>query len=301
MPAARAEVACLMYHEVTDNPTTSGFQRTSALQYAHSPVAFRAHLERIAARALRPVLIADLDLTRPGRHLLLTFDDGGRSARYAAGLLEDRGWRGHFFVVTSKIGDRTFLSAQDIRALHGAGHLIGSHSHTHPDIFRNQSRARMLDEWHTSAAILEDLLGEPCLAASVPGGDLSSDVLATASEARFRYLFTSEPWFTPKQLHDCWIIGRVILKTGTLPRDIEAFAQLRGWRQAQLVRGLKAVVKRGLGPLYRIYVERTTSPTPATAIRASAGRSAPVIVPPNADAPGHEAAEGVVRGGTPRR
>lgn len=303
MPAARADVACLMYHEVTDDPSTSGFQRTSALPYVHSAVAFRAHLERIAARALRPSLVTDLDLTRPGRHLLLTFDDGGRSAMYAAELLERRGWRGHFFVVTAKIGDPTFLAEQDIRDLRAAGHLVGSHSHTHPDIFRQQSRARMLDEWHTSAAILEDLLGEACIAASVPGGDISSDVLATASEARFRYLFTSEPWFTPKRLNHCWIIGRVILKSGTLPRDIEAFAQFRGWRQAQLVRGLKAVVRRGLGPLYRVYVERTTTPTLRPPFRAVPAEGGPMIAParPDADAPGRGAAEGVVPGGrTPR-
>lgn len=260
MYAARAEIACLMYHEVTDDPASTGFQRASARQYAHSCDAFRDHLQRIAARSLKPRLVVDLDFDRPDRHLLLTFDDGGKSALFVADELARRGWLGHFFVVTSRIGERTFLDPFEIRWLRSCGHQIGSHSHTHPDIFRDQPRDRMLREWRDSAAILEDVLGERVTAASVPGGDLSTYVLETASEAGFRYLFTSEPWFTPQRLGDCWIIGRVCLKAGMAPQTIEALAQFRGWRRAQLMRGLKAVVRRGLGPLYRLYVAHVTAP-----------------------------------------
>ena len=270
---ARSEIACLMYHEVTDDPATSGFQRPSARQYTHTRAAFRDHLERIATRALTPRLVVELDFDRSGRHLLLTFDDGGKSALGVAEELARRGWLAHFFIVTSRIGERTFVDPVEIRWLRSCGHVIGSHSHTHPDIFRDQPRGRMLGEWRDSAAILEDILGEPCLAASVPGGDLSSFVLDTASEAGFRYLFTSEPWFTPQRLGDCWIIGRVCLKAGMAPHAIEELATFRGWRRAQLMRGLKAVVRRGLGPVYRMYVAHVTSPAVPGATPGSNGAS----------------------------
>jgi peptidoglycan/xylan/chitin deacetylase (PgdA/CDA1 family) len=285
MHDARAEIACLMYHEVTDDPSTSGFQRPSARQYAHSRSAFRDHLARIAARSLTPRLVVELDFDRLGRHLLLTFDDGGKSALGVAEELGRRGWLAHFFVVTSRIGERTFLDPVEIRWLRSCGHVIGSHSHTHPDIFRDQPRSRMLAEWRDSAAILEDIIGEPCLAASVPGGDLSSFVLDTASEAGFRYLFTSEPWFTPQRLGDCWIIGRACLKAGMAPQAIEDLAQFRGWRRAQLMRGLKSVVRRGLGPLYRMYVAHITTPMPPVG---ELGRPAPPPAPMGA-APGPNA------------
>lgn len=287
---ARAEIACLMYHEVTDDPSSSGFQRPSARQYAHSRSAFRDHLARIAARSLTPRLVYELDFDRLGRHLLLTFDDGGKSALDVAEELSRRGWLGHFFVVTSRIGERTFLDAYEIRWLRSCGHVIGSHSHTHPDIFRDQPRERMLAEWRDSAAILEDILGEPCLAASVPGGDLSSYVLDTASEAGFRYLFTSEPWFTPERLADCWIIGRVCLKAGMAPSAIEELAQFRGWRRAQLLRGLKAVVRRGLGPLYRMYVTHITTPAaPAGAAASPAANGSPTRPATSVSAAGPDA------------
>jgi len=37
-----------------------------------------------------------MDFERPGRHVLLTFDDGGKSALYASDQLSRRGWKGHF-------------------------------------------------------------------------------------------------------------------------------------------------------------------------------------------------------------
>ena len=255
-------IACLMYHEVTDDPTTSGFQRPAARRYAQTPLEFGRHLDRIARGGLAPKRVDRVDLARPGRHLLLTFDDGGKSMLYVADQLSERGWQGHFFIVTERIGHRTFLSAADIRRLRRDGHLIGSHSHTHPDIFRDGTRRLMLDEWRVSSGILEDLLGEPCLAAAVPGGDLSPEVMQTAREAGYHYLFTSEPWVTPWLVGDCWVIGRVCLKFGTTPDTVASLIQFRGWGRVRLVRALKGVARYSLAPLYRMYVAHTTRPEP---------------------------------------
>ena len=228
--SAHPRVASLMYHEVTDDPTTSGFQRPGALAYKHTVAAFEAHLAQIAAAAVRPSLVTDLDLTQAGRHVLLTFDDGGRSARIAGELLAQRGWNGHFFIVTSLIGQRTFLDAAGIRALHDAGHLIGSHSHTHPNIFRDQDSSQMLEEWRTSADLLAQITGAPCLSASVPGGDISARVLESVDAAGLRYLFTSEPWLVPSRAGACAILGRYSVKLSTSPARVGTLVRFRGWR-----------------------------------------------------------------------
>lgn len=254
-----AELATLMYHEVTDDPRDSGFQRRSAMPYKHSRAAFAAHLDAIAAGPLSPELITDFDLSKRGRHVLLTFDDGGSSAAYIADALAERNWRGHFFVVTGLIGKRGFLSASDIRHLQRTGHLVGSHSHTHPDIFREQSAAQMLEEWRVSRTVLEDLLGAPCRAASVPGGDISSLVLRTAAETGFEFLFTSEPWVSPRRVSDCWVVGRYSAKMDTPPDHVRSLAQFHGWTQALMVRRLKVAVRRSAPSLYRRYVDRVTT------------------------------------------
>jgi peptidoglycan/xylan/chitin deacetylase (PgdA/CDA1 family) len=256
-----ATVATFMFHEVTDDPKSTGFQRPGAMAYKHSPQAFARYLDQIATAPERPELVTAVDLTRPGRHIFLTFDDGGKSALVAAEALERRGWRGHFFIVTSLVGNRTFLATEEIRALHRRGHLIGSHSHTHPSIFRDQSPGRMVEEWRASCDLLAQLLGEPCLSASVPGGDISRQVLESARTAGLRYLFTSEPWLTPRRLGDCWILGRYSVKVATSAARVGELARFRGWTSALLRRRLKVLATGALPPLYRLYIRaRTQAP-----------------------------------------
>lgn len=259
MPAL-PQIASLMYHEVTDDPAASGFQRPGAFAYKHTIAAFASHMARIADTPVRPSLVTDIDLTQPGEYLLLTFDDGGKSALTAADMLSQRGWKGHFFIVTSLIGNRTFLDAAGIRALREAGHVIGSHSHTHPSIFRDQEPARMVEEWRVSSDILSQLTGQPCVTASVPGGDISVRVLDSADTAGLRYLFTSEPWLVPRRVGGCAILGRYSVKVSTSPAQVGALAQFHGWGRALARRRLKVWATRVLPPLYRLYIRfRTTS------------------------------------------
>jgi peptidoglycan/xylan/chitin deacetylase (PgdA/CDA1 family) len=253
-------LAGLMYHEVTDDPTESGFQRPGAFAYKHATHVFADHLARIAGAGARPELVFDVDFTRKGHHVLLTFDDGGRSALTAAELLGHYGWKGHFFIVTSLIGSRTFLDPAGIRALRAAGHVIGSHSHTHPNIFRAQSPARMVEEWRTSSDILAQLLGEPCLTASVPGGDISAQALESANSAGLRYLFTSEPWLAPRRVGDCWVLGRYSVKTTTPAARVAELSQFRTWTRALLRRRIKVIATGAVPPLYRLYVRLRTRP-----------------------------------------
>jgi peptidoglycan/xylan/chitin deacetylase (PgdA/CDA1 family) len=246
------------YHDVTDDPTQSGFQRDGARPYKLGGRLFRDHLDCIGQAQRQPALITEIDLTKPGRHVLLTFDDGGKSALGAAAELSRRGWKGHFFITTSLIGRRTFLDAAEIRQLRAEGHLVGSHSHTHPDIYRELDREQMLVEWRQSADILAQILGEPCLAAAVPGGEISGAVLRSAGSAGLRYLFTSEPWLAPRVVGGCWILGRYCPKVTTTAEEIGALARFEGWTNKLLVRRLKGLASRSLPSLYRLYVRRSS-------------------------------------------
>jgi len=251
-------VASFGYHEVTDEPASAGFQRPGALPYKHSRDAFARDLAAIAAGPCPPERVTDVDLTRPGRHVLLTFDDGGKSAVAIGNALAARGWKGHFFIVTGLIGSRTFLTAAEIRDLHAGGHVVGSHSDTHPDIFREQPWDRMIEEWRVSRDKLAQLLGVPCRTASVPGGDSSPLVLRSAAAAGLGYLFTSEPVLRPESVGDCWMLGRFMPKAWTPAVRIGDLAAFRGWRSALLVRQLKGLARSAFPRLYRRYVRHTT-------------------------------------------
>ena len=252
------QVAGFDYHDVTDDPANSGFSNQAALSYKLTRQAFAAHLDAIAAGPVAPSRVTDIDFTRPARYLVLTFDDGGKSALYAGEALCRRGWRGHFFVVSSLLGKAHFLTAADLRHLASCGHVVGSHSHTHPHIFRDLTPERMLAEWRVSGDAVSQILGAPCPVAAVPGGDVSPTVLRSAAFAGFRYLFTSEPWLGPRLVGGCWVLGRFCPKADTAAARIRALAQFRGWTSALLVRRLKGLARSGMPPVYRRYVQLTT-------------------------------------------
>ena len=249
-------MASLGYHEVTDTPRSTGFQRPGAAPFTLTPATFADHLARVTTGPCCPALVTGLDLDRPGRHLLLTFDDGGKSALLVADELSRRGWRGHFFIVTGRVGNRTFLDWSEVRYLRQCGHVVGSHSHTHPDIFRELSPARMREEWRISGSLLAERLGEPCVAASVPGGEISPAVLQSVAEVGMKFLFTVEPDLRPHRVGGCWVLGRCLIKNKMPPSRVGELVQFRGWTRALVIRRLKAIARLSLPLLYRHLVAR---------------------------------------------
>src|SRR5207302_9534448 len=103
----------------------------------------------------------------------LTFVGAGASALRIAGALERRGLRGHFFIVTGRIGTAGFLDAGGVRELAMRGHAVGSHSHTHPAYIERLAPAALAREWRASRELLKELPRAPPLVAAVPGGRLS--------------------------------------------------------------------------------------------------------------------------------
>ncbi len=243
------------FHDVCDDVRESGFQRQYAASYKHSRRVFEQRLDQIAASPFTVKAVSELDFTQPGKHILLTFDDGGRSAVYISDKLSSRGWKGHFFIVTSLIGSRAFLSEREIRYIHSCGHIIGSHSHTHPDIFKALRKDEMIREWRISCDRLSTILGKPCEIASVPGGDISDGVLEVAHESGLRYLFTSEPVLIAERRGECWILGRACLKADTPAGRVHQLAQLKGWRREMVIRRMKVFTRTLFPPLYRRYVQ----------------------------------------------
>ena len=232
----------LMYHEVTDDPSTTGFQRASARPYKHPVREFQVNLDQITRNGVRPERI---DAVGEGdRHLLLTFDDGGRSALEAADILEYRGSSGHFFVVTGLLDTALFLSRAGVRDLHARGHLVGSHSHTHPDVFRRLSPAQMDVEWRRSRAILEDVIGASVVAASIPGGHGDRATERTAAAAGYTFLFTSQPRLIPWRTDGMLCVGRVCPKAGTAPERVGALARGQGFTRERMLWRAKSAVRR---------------------------------------------------------
>ena len=210
-------IASLLFHDVyVGDVDESGFSSDAANRYKLSLRDFDAQLAALAGvRADAPILATDLTGSRRAFPFLITFDDGGVSYyTIAAERLEALGWRGHCFVSTDFIGRRGFLNPSQIRELDARGHLIGSHSASHPTRFSACSREHMRQEWSRSRQVLEDLLGHAVTTASVPGGYYSKTVAQSAGEAGLRVLFTSEPTTGMQNDSGCAVVGRYTIRRG---------------------------------------------------------------------------------------
>src|SRR3989442_9745468 len=158
------QALAIMYHDVVENGdfASSGFPGEGAHVYKLRREDFELHLESIRAATgqdrVSPIT-RRRELAGPAA-VFLTFDDGGVSFfSPIAEMLERFGWRGHFFITTDRIGDRGFLNETQLRELHRRGHVIGSHSCSHPTRMAALTPAELDREWRQSGARPAGILG----------------------------------------------------------------------------------------------------------------------------------------------
>jgi hypothetical protein len=219
----------LTYHDVVEAGRfgDSGFDGAEADRYKLDRDVFEQHLDAIQdAAPSPPTTIARLleSSESAGTYsVLLSFDDGGASASsIVAGMLERRGWRGHFFISTDYIGRSAFLSAAAIRDLDARGHLIGAHSASHPERISQLAPDHIAQEWMRSTGVLGEILGRPIEIGSVPGGFYSREVARQACRAGIRVLFNSEPVIRFRQVEECRVAGRFSILRGNSGFDAAA-------------------------------------------------------------------------------
>lgn len=208
----------LLFHDVyVREPGESGFSSPQADRYKLSLADFERQLSGLAGLETPASLVTHLEQRRGDRRLsmAITVDDGGLSYyTVIADRLEQLGWRGHCFVPTTFIGTRGFMDASQLRELDARGHLIGTHSATHPARFSALTGDQMRAEWSESRDVLQNLLGHEVHVGSVPGGDFSNVVAGTAADAGLRFLMNSEPVTYARMVNRCMVAGRFTIRRG---------------------------------------------------------------------------------------
>jgi peptidoglycan/xylan/chitin deacetylase (PgdA/CDA1 family) len=257
----------LLFHDVVPEGrwSESGFVGADADLYKLDCTEFRYHLE-VIRRNLKgqfttaPELLAG---NAPVYPFLLTFDDGGVSAvTYIADMLEEHDWRGHFLITAGRIATSGFVDNAQIRDLHRRGHIVGSHSYSHPLLMAHCSQNQLREEWHRSGAVLSDILGAPITVASVPGGQYSRPIAVAAAHAGVKLLFNSEPTTDSHQVDGCTVLGRFCVKRSHTPewsgRIVAGDLALR--LQEMMFWNTKKVAKKLLGGIWldgrRKFLER---------------------------------------------
>ncbi len=171
------EVPVLMYHHV--EPGTED----SSLNVA--PLTFARQMEFLKVHGYRVVGLEELakalktDGKIPFNTVVITFDDGYLdNFKYAFPVLKKMDFPATIFMVTRELGEKGFLSDEDLRILDESGLSIGSHTVNHaflPDIRHEEELLFELDE---SKKKLESVLGHPVTLFSYPAGGVTAEAEA---------------------------------------------------------------------------------------------------------------------------
>ncbi|MCU0609174.1 MAG: polysaccharide deacetylase family protein [Chitinispirillaceae bacterium] len=162
---------------------------------AVKPQHFRSMLKLLQQHGYSATTVSDAHAGQTtDRSVLITFDDGCKSfLTQALPVLEELGFKATLFPVAGSIGQWStwdvmpgfkHLTKDDIRAISGLGHEIGSHGMTHSDLTMLGS-ADLAAELRESKKILEDITGRAVTALSFPFGSWNQRVWESAQEAGY--------------------------------------------------------------------------------------------------------------------
>jgi peptidoglycan/xylan/chitin deacetylase (PgdA/CDA1 family) len=196
---ASVRVPVLMYHRVAPAETaTNAVSRDLTV----TPRAFRQEMGWLAAHGYHPVSQAALframfeGAPLPRRPLVITFDDGYVDAVDAVlPVMGPRRWPATFFIITSRIGERAFLTWPQLRRLDAAGMDIGSHTADHVELPGLDAAGRAA-QLRTSRRTLERGLGHPVPWFCYPAGRHDEASVRSVEDAGYLLAYTTEPGST---------------------------------------------------------------------------------------------------------
>ena len=127
-----------MYHHIGELPPNAD---TIRLDLTISAENFGAQMAPLFQKGYETISIEDLvaafEGTRqlPPKPIILTFDDGYKdNFEYAYPILRKYSLKGTFFIITSLVGTKGYLTWDDIVEMAKSGMYIGAHGSTHADL-----------------------------------------------------------------------------------------------------------------------------------------------------------------------
>lgn len=255
-------VVSLMYHDISRQGAKSSKFTSNDLEtkYIISFEKFEHQIEKLSSLTRHKYLVNDplkFKENEKDNPVLITFDDGKSGIVDAAAVLESYGFRGYFFVIASKVGKNGYVSKEEILSLWQRGHIIGTHSLTHPKKISELEYKDILHEWKESSRILSSIIGDHVKAAAVPGGFCSKDVIRAAEECGIIMLFNSEPVTSVNHYGNISILGRYNIYSSDKDSIITKLTRPEGFERQKrfLAWNIKKLIKKALGK-YFISVKR---------------------------------------------
>lgn len=241
-------IPVLMYHALEDAAHPAGAKDQGEQLYVLPVSQFREQMEYLHKEGYTAFLLNDLQQMEewPEKAVVLTFDDGHESNyTLALPILQEFGYKAHFFITTGWIGTPHFMTEQQIQGLHHAGMGIGSHGVTHrflSDLSEDDIKTEMVD----SKMALETCTGTTVSSLSYPGGRMNQLTQCVAQTSGYEHVCTSVPQVNQKIINKSNIYRLVVNADMTLD-SFAALVQGRGLGMVRFRHALLATTKVILG------------------------------------------------------
>lgn len=223
-------VPILLYHSV-GHPLADAYRH-----WCIEPPLFADHLAALAAAGYDCLTVSGLldaiDAgTTPPKPLLVTFDDGRADfADHAMPALDQHGIPATMYVVSSRVGgtsswldipgesEQPMMDWPDLHDVAAAGHELGAHSLTHPEL-DVLARDAIVDEIHGSRRELADGIGRDIRSFAYPHGYHSAAVLSATRSAGFdSACAVNDRWSWIGE--DRFSLSRLVVGGGTTAEDL---------------------------------------------------------------------------------
>jgi peptidoglycan/xylan/chitin deacetylase (PgdA/CDA1 family) len=187
---------------------------------------FRRQLQHVKESGIPVLTVAEwCSEPKPKCAVVFTFDDGSVSNyTFACPILQEFGFKATFFITVGSIGQSGTMNWTQIRALHGVGMEVGSHTLTHrPPTLLDDATLRY--ELSESRRILENGIGAAITSISSPTGFFNPRMRTLAQELGYQALcFGRVGLATAKG--DPYFLKRIAVKQNTTESQFKALLRL---------------------------------------------------------------------------
>lgn len=184
-----------MYHGISANEPgrLPDDRETGAHLYDVSLDNFVTQMNWLKEQGFEPTLYENTAALMGPKPVIITFDDGEmNNHKQALPVLKSMGWKAYFFIIIKRVGRDGYMGWKELKELHEAGMVIGSHGLSH-EILTNLLDSQMEEELRASKKNLEKNLGISIDALSIPRGFCNEKIIETAYGLGYKTIFISEP------------------------------------------------------------------------------------------------------------
>ncbi len=176
-----ARVPILMYHHIATPPIQADAVRRDL---SVRPTAFQEQMSYLRVNGYQSIGLDDLvayllgQRSLPVRAVVLTFDDGyDDNYTQAFPVLKSNGFTGTFFIITDYVGQREYMSWEQIAEMSRAGMSMQAHGRTHDDLAISSAEHTV---WQVAGSrmMLEEKLGRPVRFFCYPSGRYTAQTIA---------------------------------------------------------------------------------------------------------------------------